>query len=164
MTNLPVKKEEGFFGKIKMFFSSLFGTSKKEIVNENKEEVKEIKNSEVVTIRETLRESVNTEKEQISSMNKDSYIEELKKNPELLKNLSVDRLEKLNEYYKKVISDLETKLNGEAEFVSNIEKDDLIKEIKKNPELLHSLSIEKLEELKNYSNDRIEYLKKKIAA
>ena len=166
MTNLPVKKEEGFFGKIKMFFTSLFGGNKKEITTQNIEVEKEgIKNSSnIVTIKDTLKESVNTEKEQISSMDKDSYIQELKRNPELLKTLSVERLEILYEYNKKVIADLERKLNGDEEIVSSSNNDELIQELKKNPELLRSLPIEKLDEIRNYNNERIEKLKKKLAA
>ena len=161
MSNLPVKKEEGFFQKIKDFFRGLFGSKERKL--EIKEEIK-TEEKDIISIKDTLKESVNTDKEQISSMNKDSYLQELENNPELLKNLSVERLEVLRDHYSNVVEDLRRQVNESTDILSNMDKDSFIKEIEKNPEILNQLSIERLEKLRDFYKEEIKELKKKLAA
>ena len=115
MGELPMKKSEGFFAKIKKFFYSLFSkkTETSEIVekNENKSTDNVDKNDEnnkadnEPSFRETIHEDV-----QIIE-NKTRIIDEIEENPDIIMTLSKEQLKDLIKLYDEEIA----KINKEIE-------------------------------------------------
>jgi hypothetical protein len=110
-SNLPVKKENGLFGRIQKFFSKLFSKEKIEINYEEKFDAQP-KNEKEDNIKKQFEESikVETDNEHINEIKREEFLDEIESNPKLLYDLSVEKLERLEEYYKESIKKQEEKL------------------------------------------------------
>ena len=99
--NLPIKRNEGIFFKIKDFFRNLFQkeiTSEKNISNEdtNEYDIEKFINSIKVNIETELDEA-------IKNQQRDEMIVKFKQNPESLKTISINTLERLVNYYENCV-------------------------------------------------------------
>ena len=97
---LPIKYENGFFFKIKNFFSNIFRKNYA-VVKEKNEIIKENK-TEIVNIE--------SEFEKMKSASNKAKIEEdiftlIEKHPELIETLSIDKLKVLSDICNKIIEE-----------------------------------------------------------
>lgn len=113
MEDLPMKKKEGFFSKIKKFWKSLFSkkTSNDNFIEETKEEhVKET----VPSFKQTIQEDVN------NIENKTNIIEEIEKNPDLIYSLSKEKLKELIKLYDEEIAKVDKEIQELKKQTNNV--------------------------------------------
>lgn len=101
---LPIKYEDGFFSKIRKFFSNVF--KKKSVTTEQLEVIKE---KEV---------EINTNESDFAKMKvasnrvriKEDILTLVEKNPELIENLSIEKLKELDKMYDEIIEKNDRKI------------------------------------------------------
>lgn len=105
-SKLPVKEDNSFLGKIKIFFRKLF--YRKNIENTVKKPVVSKENN----VKDRFKESIKVEvkNDYINEMKREEFLDNIESNPKLLYDLPVDKLEKIEDYYKTSIKNHEEKL------------------------------------------------------
>lgn len=101
MSNLPIKVENGIFGKIKLFFRKLF--FKDEQLNEIEEvQIKNIvSNNQKKFFEDNMKVEVNDDF--VKDIKRNEFITQIETNPDLLYDLPLEKIEKLSEYYSDLI-------------------------------------------------------------
>ena len=101
---LPIKYEDGFFSKIKKFFSNIFkknsvATQELEVIKENKIEINtnesDFDKMKVASNRVRIKEDI---------------LSLVEKNPALIENLSLDKLKELDKMYDEIIEKNDRKI------------------------------------------------------
>lgn len=101
--NSMIEYKEGFISKIRRFFSTLFKKSRKE-VKEN--QLNEIVKNATEDFDKVKNEFFKVDSSDVNkAIDKKKFLEYIDGNVEALKMLSVDRLRKLKEYYNGVIEE-----------------------------------------------------------
>jgi hypothetical protein len=104
-SKLPIKYTDGFFNKIKMFFSNIF--NKKTIINETSEEVKH--NKVEINSKENEFDKMKTSSNKVKI--KEDILTLIDNNPELINTLSIEKLEELDSMYDEIIEENDRKIN-----------------------------------------------------
>ena len=101
MSNLPIKVENGIFGKIKLFFRKLF--FKDEQLNEIEEvQIKNIvSNNQKKFFEDNMKVEVNDDF--VKDIKRNEFITQIETNPDLLYDLPLEKIEKWSEYYSYLI-------------------------------------------------------------
>ncbi len=110
-SNLPVKQDTSFFGRIKNFFRKIFFKDKIENHYEEKTEVQP-KIEEIDNRKNQFKESLKIEvkNDYINEMKKEEFLDKLESNPKLLYDLPIEKLDQLEKYYGESIKKQEEKL------------------------------------------------------
>lgn len=109
--NLPIKKDNGLFRRIKNFFKNIF--LKLQIENNYEEKIEaEPKFDKDDNRKNQFQESMRfeTKNDYINEMKREEFLDKLESNPKLLYDLSIEKLEKLEKYYGESIKRQEEKL------------------------------------------------------
>lgn len=110
-SNLPIKKDNGLFRRIKNFFKNIF--FKFQIENDYEEKIEvQPKFDENDNRKNQFQESMRfeTKNDYINGMKKEEFLDKLESNPKLLYDLSIEKLEKIEKYYEESIKRQEEKL------------------------------------------------------
>jgi len=110
-SNLPVKKDNSLFERIKNFFRKIFFKQKIEDNYEEKIEVQpkiEKEDNRKTQFEESIRAETNND--YINEMKREEFLDKLESNPKLLYDLPIGKLEKLENYYGESIKKQEEKL------------------------------------------------------
>ena len=104
-SKLPIKYKDGFFSKIKMFFSNIF--KKNTIINEPIEEIKE--NKVEISSKENEFDKMKVASSKVKI--KDDILTLIDNNPELINTLSIDELRELDSMHDEIIKENDRKIN-----------------------------------------------------
>lgn len=109
-SNLPIKEENSFLGRIKNFFKKLFPRKNIEYDIENtvKEETTSKENENKDKFQENIK--IEVKNDYINDIKREEFLDNIENNPELLYDLPIEKLEKLENYYKTSIKNFEEKL------------------------------------------------------
>ena len=125
MKNLPAKRDDGIFARIKSFFSNVFGKNKNLMIDEK------IKNEKLTTniINESRNDFLNEfrtvgNQNVMVDDNTNIYdmIRAIEKNPNLLNDVSVQKLKSIERYYDKKIINL---IEKDYSLLDELSMDDL---------------------------------------
>lgn len=109
--NLPVKKNNSFFEKIKNFLKKLFF---KESIENSYEEKNKLQTQieKKDTRKDEFQESIRfeTKNDYVNELKREEFLDKLESNPKLLYDLPIEKLEKLENYYGESIKKQEEKL------------------------------------------------------
>lgn len=110
-SNLPIKYENSFFGRIKNFFRKIFIKIQTENHYEGKIEAQP-KFEKSYNRKNQFQESMRfeTKNDYITEMKREEFLDELERNPKLLYDFSIENLRKLEKYYGESIKKQEEKL------------------------------------------------------
>ena len=101
-SNLPVKRNERFFEKIKIYVKKILGKQEFEIVSTNLYEKVEIKNDMEPTFKQDIQvdknELANKEKEQNKELEREEMFMKYTESPEMISSLSDKMLDQLLAY------------------------------------------------------------------
>ena len=110
-SNLPVRKGNSFFAKIKNFFRKIFLKDKIENHYEEKNEVQsKIEKNDIRKNQFQESIKVGTNNDYIKEIKREEFLDNLESNPKLLYDLPIEKLEKLENYYEESIKKQEEKL------------------------------------------------------
>ena len=117
MEELPMKKGEGFFTKIKNFFRSLFSKKTETLEKTEDKNIENVeKNDE--EIKPSFKETIQEDVQEVE--NRTSIIDEIEKNPDIIHTLSNEKLKELIKLYDEEIAKVDKEIQELKKQTNNV--------------------------------------------